>query len=244
MSFIERITEKNGMEFAKDLIQTFMRKKKMDNVEELTKQCPELKDFNSLTKYENYVNIIKMHGLPNFNEQQYQELINIIKEEELNKKKLNTDNIETTNVNGHEIVSVKDEETDEKILYDNTTSNRDFKEEMQQIQDEHKQFQSKDDNNTLGVMNYMKDNIKITPELEDSNEVKIEDNSEEQLMMEAVRKYEYEVGHSVKVDFNTKMIYDNDIVCSIEKTDDGYIVVNTNTKSKAKSLQLNKNNVA
>ena len=42
------------------------------------------------------------------------------------------------------------------------------------------------------------------------------------------------------------MIYDNDIVCSIEKTDDGYIVVNTNTntKSKAKSLQLNKNNVA
>jgi rhodanese-related sulfurtransferase len=69
----------------------------------------------------------------------------MIKEEELNKKKLNTDNIETTNVNGHEIVSVKDEETDEKILYDNTTSNRDFKEEMQQIQDEHKQFQSKDE---------------------------------------------------------------------------------------------------
>ena len=240
MSFIERVTEKHGKEFAKDLIQTFMRKKKMDSVDELIKQCPELKDFSALTKYENYTNIIRTHGLANFNEDMYKEIIDMIKQEELKKKSLNTDNIETTNVNGHEIVKVKDEETNEEILYDNTSSNRDFKDEMKEVQNEHKQFQSKDNNNTLGVMNYMKDNIKITPELEESDEVEVKENNEEQLMMEAVKKFENEVGHTVKVDFNTKMIYDNDIVYSIEKHDDEYVVVDSNTKNKSHVKTLTK----
>ena len=246
MSFIERITEKNGIEFAKDLIKQFMKKQKMDSVEELINECPELKDFGAKTKYENYVNIIRMHGLPNFDNNSYQEIIELLKEEELSKKQLDTDNIEKINVNGHEIVTVTDRETDEKILYDNTLSNKDFKDEMKEVQEEHEQFQTTDDNNTLGVMNYMKDNIKITPELEESSELKVEDESdEEKEIMLAVKNFEDEIGHTVKVDFNTKMIYDSDIVYSIEKQDDRYVVVdnNTNTKSEhAKSLQLVKKN--
>ena len=242
MSFIERITEKNGIEFAKDLIEKFMKKQKMNSVDELIKICPELKDFNSKTKLDNYVNIIKLHGLPNFNNETYKKIIDMIKEEEISKKQLNTDNINKTNVNGHEMITVTDSKTNETVLYDNTLSNRSIEDEMKKVQEEHAQFQNTEDNNTLGVMNYMKDNIKITPNLEESTNIDTtNENDEEKLIMEADKEFENQIGHNVKVDFKTKMIYDNGIVYSIKKDNDNYKVIDKNTNAKSehtKSLQL------
>lgn len=239
MSFIDRVKEKNGMEFAKDLIEQFMKKNKIYSADELLNKYPTLKDFSAKTKYDNYINIIRNHGLPNFDENKYKEIIELIKEED-NKKKLNTDNIETTNINGHEIVSVTDTESNEEIIYDNTASNKNFKDEMKEIQDEHKQFQSKDNNNTLGVMNYMKDNVKITPKFDNSIEKQNDDNEEIDKIKDAVKEFEDEIGHSVKVDFITKMIYDNNIVYSIEKQDDKYVIVKQMDNNKSKSKQLTK----
>lgn len=242
MSFIERIQNENGMIFAKDIIQSYMKKNNMDTIEEFLKECPTLEDFKSKTRLQNYTNIIKNHGVL-LDEEKYKEIMEMIKKEEFEKKSIKTQNIETTTVNGHEIATVTDKETGKSITYDNTVSNNTLETQMKKVQDEHKQFQELDSNNTLNIMNYMKDNIKITPDMKKTDEVNNETLSyEEKQIKELVKSFENQLGHPVDIDFNSKMIYDNGIVYTIEKRGDNYEIVEqtTNSETKEKSMQLTK----
>lgn len=244
MSFIEKIQNENGMIFAKDIIQSYMKKNKMDTIEVFLKECPTLEDFKSKTRLQNYTNIIKNHGIL-LDEEKYKEIIEMIKKEELEKKSIKTQDIETTNINGHEITTVTDKETGESITYDNTVSNNTLEAQMKNVQDEHKQFQELNSNNTLNIMNYMKDNIKITPDMKKTDEVSDETlNDEEKQIKELVKNFENKLGHPVDIDFNSKMIYDNGIVYTIEKRGNIYEIVeqatNSENKEKGKTMQLTK----
>lgn len=249
MSFIEKLMEKDNKEFAKDIIVQYMKKKKMDTFEELVKDCPDLSTFSQKTKFENYTNIIRNHGL-NLTEDTYKELLEMIKQELDNKKKLDT-NVEKYNVDGKEFAAVTDNKTGEKVVFDNSVSNRNIEAQMETVQDEHSQFQSTKNNanNTSGVMNYMKDNIKITANTTSSSELDIKNNSnsEEIEIMKAVKLLEIDLGHPVNVDLNSKMVYDNDIVYIIEKRDGVYQIIPINNEkdkkeSKAPQRVLTRNN--
>lgn len=61
---------------------------------------------------------------------------------------------------------------------DNTVSNRSISHQMEDIQKEHKQFEQKDTNNTLNLIKYMKNNIKITPSTQSTNDIKTEEISD------------------------------------------------------------------
>ena len=242
MSFIDRIQNQNGMIFAKDIIQSYMKKNNMNNIEEFLKECPTLKDFESKTRMNNYVNIIRNHGV-NINEDIYKEIIEMIKKEELSKKSIQTENIETAIINGHEIATVTDKETGKKITYDNTVSNNSIENQMKNVQNEHQQFQSLNNNNTLNIMNYMKDNVKITPDTQKSNNINENKLSNEEILINnLIKNFEIQVGHPVDIDLNSKMIYDNGIVYTIEKRGDNYEIIeqNTSQKEKPKGLQLTK----
>ena len=228
MSLLEKYMEKSGSEFAKEIIKEYMKKNKMDTIEEFKKQNSSLAEFAVNSKYENYVPIIQSRW-KSFRDSEFQELLEELQKEEDEKRKLKTDNISTTIINGKEIATVKDEESGKQIIVDNTYTNRDISNQMEDIQKEHVQFQSLKDNNTEGVMEYMEENVKITPDTVESSDIEandIDDTDEEKLVF-AIKGLERELGHTVDVDLDNKIIYDNTegTIYSIEKRDGEYVII-------------------
>lgn len=140
MSLISLYTEKYGRAFAKQVIESYIKQKKISSVDEFLKGNPTVNEFAQNSQL---LNIIRTHGYFILGEDEYQEILNELKEEETKRKKLNTEKIETTQANGHEIVTYTDENTNEKITMDNTISNRSIEDQMRDIQKEHKQFEQK-----------------------------------------------------------------------------------------------------
>lgn len=238
MSLISLYTERYGKAFAKQVIESYMKQQKISSVDEFLKKNPTVNDFAHNSQL---LNIIRTHGYFILDEKEYQDILNELKETEKKKKKLNTDKLQTTQVNGHEIVTYTDERTNEKITMDNTVSNRSISHQMEDIQKEHKQFEQKDTNNTLNLIKYMKNNIKITPSTQSTNDIKTEEISDSDIeLIQAIKDFETEIGHHVDVDLNSKIIYDNGMIYSIEKRGDKYqILLQTEKEEKQnKGLQL------
>ena len=238
MSLISLYTEKYGRVFAKQVIESYMKQQKISSVDELLNTNPTAADFAHNSQL---LNIIRTHGYFILDEKEYQDILTELKEEETKRKKLNTDKLQTTQVNGHEIVTYTDEKTNEKITMDNTVSNRSIVNQMKDIQKEHKQFEQKNTDNTLNLINYMKDNIKITPSTKSSTDIKNEDINDENIeLIKAIKDFENKIGHNVEVDFNNKIIYDNGMIYSIEKRGDKYQILSqtNNEENQNKGPQL------
>jgi hypothetical protein len=120
---------------------------------------------------------------------------------------------------------------------------------MKEVQKEHVQFQDLKGNNTLGVMNYMEDNIKITPDTQESTEIKQDNlNEDEQAINRAVQIFTMDIGHPVQIDLSGKIIYDGDDIYAIEKVDGEYQVNLKESKEKKEEkkgpqLVMKKNNI-
>lgn len=238
MSVLDKYKKKYGKAFAKQSIEMYIRQQQFNSVEEFIKNNPDVATFESNSQL---LGIIRTHGYYVLNDEEYKQIIEELKLEEQAKNNLNTDNLTSTMVNGHEIVTYTDENGDE-ITVDNTVSNRDMQEQMRDVQKEHKQFQTKDHNNTTNLMNYMKDNIKITPDAVASNDIDLSNENEDlKDIALAAKAFESEVGHHVDIDLNSKIIYDNGIIYSIEKRDGSYKVIKQDTptiEKKEKGPQL------
>ena len=237
MSLIEKYKLKTGRDFAKQVIRSYMIKNKM-TVDEFKKKNPTMNTFDQNSKL---LGIIRTHGYFVMTEEIYQELLHELKLEEDYKKKLDNEAIETVNVNGKEMVTYTDQKSGEQITVDNTVSGKDFKQRMAQVQSEHKQFQTTDGNNTLNVMNYMKDNINITPNTQKTSDIELDSVTEDLRQVAIVAKaFESSVGHHVDIDLETKTIYDNGSIYSIEKRGDTYQVISAKQTKKKKDMKNNK----
>ncbi len=234
MSFIDAIKQVEGKKFAKQMINEYMKKKKL-TIEEFIKQNPDYKSFEKNTRGNeiDYANIIKNHGVK-LDQQLYEELLQEIKEEEKNKNKINVD-VETTKVNGHEITTVTDTKTGEQKIFDNTVSSRTIENQMKSVQKEHKQFQNEKENNTLGIMNYMEDNIKITPKTTTLNNLNSNTfNNEENNMINIAKKFENEIDDTIRIDINQGFLYTKNKTFSIVKKDNTYQIVEGELLQKPK----------
>lgn len=248
MSFVEKAKYKYGTGFAKQCIKSFMKKNKINTIEELTKKYKTWDEIRQACKYQepNYANIISNHGIT-MTDELFEKIIELLKQEEEQKRKLET-NVKTTFVNGKEIATVQDDKTGEIKTFDNSYTNKSIENQMKNLQQEHKQFQTISDNNSLEIMNYMEKNIKISPNTTESNEIKNEQlTDEEQAIKRAVKIFEMDIGHPVKVDLSGKIIYDEDNIYTIEKRDGIYQVISqTNTEkkeNKGPQLVMKKNNI-
>lgn len=231
MSLIERYKQKTGRDFAKQVIRSYMIKNKI-TVDEFMKKNPDINTFDQNSKL---LGIIRTHGYFIMSDEIYKELLQELKIEEEAKKKLDNEAIETVNVNGREIVTYTDKQTGEQITVDNTVSNKDFKTRMAEVQGEHKQFQDLKANNTLGVVNYMKENINITPNTQKSSDIKVDSVADDLKQVAiAAKAFENAVGHHVDIDLETKTIYDNGSIYTIEKRGDTYQVISATPRKKKK----------
>ena len=237
MSLIEKYRQQSGREFAKQVIRSYMIKNKM-NIDEFMKKNPDVVTFDQNSKL---LGIIRSHGYFIMGDEVYKQLLHELKLEEEAKKKLENEAIDSVNVNGHEIVTYTDRQTGEQITVDNTVSHQDFKTRMAQVQSEHHQFQDTKANNTLNVMNYMKDKVTITPNTKKSSDIKVDDINEDLRQVAiAAKAFETAVGHHVDIDLETKTIYDNGSIYSIEKRGDTYQVFATTKKDKKNNKKNNK----
>lgn len=226
MSMIDNYKKKYGKSFAKQSIEMYIRNQKFNSIEEFIKKNPDVSTFEANSQL---LGIIRTHGYYILNDEEYKEILEELKLEEEAKKNLNTENITSTMINGHEIVTYTDE-NGEQITVDNTVTNRDIRQQMQDVQKNHAQFQNDNADNTLNLMNYMKDNIKITPDATSTNDIDVDkENNELRDVAIAAKAFENEIGHHVDIDLNSKIIYDNGIMYSIEKRDDGYKVIKQDT---------------
>jgi len=249
MSFVEKAKYKYGTGFAKQCIKSIMKQNKIDTVEELVKNFNTWDEVRQACKYKepNYANIIGNHGIT-MTEELYQKIIELLKEEEKKAKELKSD-VKTTIINGKEISTVTDSVTGEKKIFDNSYSNESIESQMEQVQKEHKQFQNLLDDNTLGVIQFMEKNIKITPETQESNEIKSDNlNEEEQAITKVVKTFEMDIGHPVQIDLSGKIIYDGENIYTIEKRDGEYQIISQETKEKQEEnkgpqLVMKKNNI-
>ena len=208
------------------------------NIDEFMKKNPDVNTFDQNSKL---LGIIRTHGYFIMSNEIYKELLQELKYEEEAKKKLDNEAIETVHANGKEIVTYTDKQTGEQITVDNTVSHKDFKQRMAQVQSEHKQFQGTDTNNTLNVMNYMKDKINITPDTKKVSDIKVSDVNEELRQVAIVAKaFESSVGHHVDIDLEAKTIYDNGSVYTIEKRGDTYQVISAHASKKKPEKKNNK----
>ena len=235
MSIVSKYMEKSGQKFAKEMIQEYMKKKKMDTVEEFKKENSSLEEFAKNTKYENSVPII-ISRWNSFSNDNFNKILVELQKEEDEKKKLHTNNISTTHVNGKEIVTVKDDESGKTATFDNSYTDSSMKSQMENIQDEHKQFQSTKENNTEGVLDYMKKNVKITPTTLKTSDIKNDDIDENLLI--AIKLKEQELNRTLKVDLENKIIYDefDNTIYSIEVENGEYLII---CKSKEKENDAN-----
>lgn len=240
MSFLEKIKDTEGKNFAKQMIKEYMKKNKL-NLDEFLKLNPDYSSFEKNTRGRkiDYANIIKNHGIL-LDDNIYQEIIDEIKEEEIKKKELNVD-IDTTVVNGIELSTVTDKKTGEQKIFDNTTSNRTIDNQMKTIQNEHNQFQNIKENNTLNIMNYMEKNIKITPTTDNTESLNINTlNNEEKEILYSAKNLENIIGHPIKIDLNQKLAFDKNNIYSLQKKDGIYnfslIQKSNNEKTKVHTL--------
>lgn len=235
MTLFDKYSKRYGKAFAKQCILEYMKKKKYDSVDELLKNNPTLQEFakNSLL-----VGIIRTHGYCLNNDAEYKEILEELKLEEQKKNKLATENLFKTIVNGHELVTYKDEMTGKQVVVDNTVSNRSVENQMKDIQAEHAQFRSAKENNTLNIMNYMEDKVKITPDVVSSENISINTGEEDERQIAlAAKAFEREIGHHVDIDLNSKIIYDNGMIYSIEKRGDTYQVFAQGPEPKEKKKE-------
>lgn len=235
MSFIDRLKQEEGKKFAKQMILEYMKKNKL-TIDEFIKMNPNYNIFekNTRGKEFDYANIIKNHGIK-LDEKLYQELIQEIKKEEMNKKNLNV-NVDVTKVNGHEMTTVTDKKTGEQKIFDNTVSNKSIENQMITIQNEHDQFQDKKENNTLNIMNYMENNIKITPKATEVNSLDTSIfNNEESDMINVAKKFENSIGEAVNIDLNQGFLYTKNRTFQIVKKDEVYHIAEGEILNKQKS---------
>ena len=98
MSLLKKYMDKSNSEFAKEIIKEYMKKNKMDTIEEFRKQNNSLEQFATNSRLENYVPIIQSRW-KSFRDAEFQELLEELQKEDDEKRKLNTDNISTTIIN-------------------------------------------------------------------------------------------------------------------------------------------------
>jgi hypothetical protein len=106
---------------------------------------------------------------------------------------------------------------------------------MKSVQKEHKQFQNEKENNTLGIMNYMEDNIKITPKTTTLNNLNSNTfNNEENNMINIAKKFENEIDDTIRIDINQGFLYTKNKTFSIVKKDNTYQIVEGELLQKPK----------
>ena len=133
-------------------IEQFISSGTYSDLEDFISDNPDLATFQNHTKLNNTLR--KVWGYQ-ITEQEYLEILEIMRKEMAARKQINTDKLDTVNANGKELTTY--ETAAGTMVLDNSYNGKDMQTQLEDLQNEHKQFQFDGEKNTDNMMNYMQD---------------------------------------------------------------------------------------
>jgi hypothetical protein len=231
---------------AKNRIESIIKAGKYRDLEEFIKAHPDVKAFQDKTKSSTF---IKSQWGYQLSEEDYQQLLVELQQELAERMRIAQERFSTVNVNGKEITTYTSERG--TTIVDNSYSNKSVADQLPDLQEKYKTFRDGNgQDKTDEMMDYMEARVKITPKFD--NVINFPSTSltgEEQEKAEVAEAYSANADGPVQVDIETGLMIDKGQILSIEKSDGGYEIVNTEetelvketpqkTKKKTKKKKL------
>ena len=224
----------------KNKIEQFISSGIYHDLDEFISDNPDLSTFQTHTRLNNTLR--KVWGYQ-ITDQEYLDILDELKQELADRKKIDMDNVKTVNANGKEITTY--ESANGTMVLDNSYAKKSMEEQLPELQKEHEQFQTGGEENIDAMMNYMQEEIKPEVEFESTDKADSENLSDEEKKNVAVAKtYEEQSGQDVQVDVDNGLIMSDGEIQTIEKRDDGYEVYSTEEVGEKKEEEETKEKVA
>ena len=227
-----RLNGKNlAMKTIKNKIEQFISSGIYHDLEEFIADNPDLTTFQNHTRLNNTLR--KVWGYQ-ITDQEYQEILDVLKKEVEERMKIDTDKVKTVSANGKEITTYEGQ--DGTMVLDNSYAHKSIEEQLPDLQKEHQQFQTGGaEGNIEAMMGYMQEEIK--PEVTFATVDAAQNNAlsqEEREKLEVARQYEKQTDKETTVDPKNGLIMQDGEISSIEERDGEYGVYSTEVAEENK----------
>ncbi len=235
-----------ALKTVKNKIEQFISSGIYTDLEEFLSDNPDLETFQSHTKLNNTLR--KVWGYQ-ITEQEYQEILETLKQELADRKKIDMENVQTIHANGKELTTYQSEEG--TMVLDNSYNQKDMEKQLTELQDGHKQFQIGGDKNIDAMMDYMQEEIKPEVGFVDISSIPTSSLSEpEKRNLHVAKNYQEKMDIPTQVDVTNGLIMQSGNISTIEERDYGMGVFSTETiqptqqemekteKPKVRTLQM------
>lgn len=204
-------------------IMSLLNNNKYSSIDSFYEENKNIEDF----KKNHNLNIVLKHFGEKLNQEDYEKIINSLKNLTEKKSSFDKNGIITQNVGDKEYVTY--EGKDEKFYFDNSYSLDSFDKQLEKLQKQSEDFQTADTReNTEKMMKEMKKSKKISLILRYLNEINYEVlNEKQQQLFKFVFDYQQNNNGLIRVDLDEKvMVDDNDNIMKIEEIDGNLNIVN------------------
>ncbi len=206
-------------------IEQFISAGTYTDLEDFISDNPDLTTFQNHTKLNNTLK--KVWGYQ-ITEQEYLEILEVMKREVAERKQIDLDKLTTVNANGKELTTY--ESANGTMVLDNSYSGKSMDSQLQNLQAEHKQFQIGGDKNTDAMMSYMQDEIK--PEMgfvdiSSASTSNLTHNESQNLFV--AEQFQNQANTPVQVDLQNGLIMQDGNINTIEERDNGFGVYSAET---------------
>lgn len=221
-----RLDGKNlALKTIQNKIEQFIESGIYADLEDFISDNPDLTTFQNHTKLNNTLR--KVWGYQ-ITEQEYLEILEVMRKEVAARKEINTDKLTTVNANGRELTTYESEEG--TMVLDNSYNGKDMQSQLASLQDAHKQFQIGGENNTDAMMSYMQQEVKPEIGFTDISDVNTGNlTREERKNLLVAEQFQRQTTSPIQVDVQNGLIMHDGNVNTIEQRDDGIGVYSTET---------------
>lgn len=221
-------------------IMDLLNKNKYDNLDDFINKNSDYSDF---LKNNSMENVVKHFG-NTLNQDDYSQIIKNLQKLTKEKMSIDTDNIKNITINGKEYTTFNGSKKD--IYLDNSLNDKSIENQLKDLQDKSERFQtSNPTENTERLMTELASTKKQNLKFEDIDYVNYDQLTDEEKKLYWVAKsHEESSGEEVKIDFDNKLIADEDNDISlIEKRGNNYVTTSNNDiveNEEIKDTEINK----
>ncbi len=212
-----------ALKTVKNKIEQFISSGIYNDLEEFISDNPDLETFQSHTKLNNTLR--KVWGYQ-ITDQEYQEILETLKKELADRKKIDMEKVQTIHANGKKLTTYQSDEG--TMVLDNSYNGKDMEKQLTELQDQHKQFQIGGEKNVNAMMGYMQEEIKPEVGFVDISSIPTNNLSEsEKMNLHVATNFQRETGTPIQADLSNGLIMRDGNISTIEKRDYGMGVFST-----------------
>ncbi len=229
-----------AMRTIENKIEYFISSGIFNDLEEFMAANPNLAAFQTNTKLNNTLR--KVWGYQ-ITEQEYQDILETLKQKDTERKKIDMDNIETVHANGKDIVTYHGKDGD--VVLDDSYNGKSLEEQMTDLQAKDKSLQNGGEKNTEMIVKDMQNRIKPTVQQLDTEKENHQLSNKEEEYLRIAKEFEKQIGTPVKVSVEDGLLFTEDgSVYAIEERDGvmGVYTAQENAKQKEKAEELPEGN--